>query len=108
MKKNSNSTTNANTYLKNKINNLISNKKNVDNEDIVTLSEKLYEKGYSGNQIADFIDSLSVIDTKEKYIILFVFNKLKKELKNEKIIIFSLLSLILFRSNDDLENISFM
>jgi DNA polymerase III delta prime subunit len=108
LKKNSNSTTNANTYLKNKINNLISNKKNVDNEDIVTLSEKLYEKGYSGNQIADFIDSLSVIDTKEKYIILFVFNKLKKELKNEKIIIFSLLSLILFRSNDDLENISFM
>ena len=33
---------------------------------------------------------------------------MKKELKNEKTIIFSLLSLILFRSNDNLENISFM
>ena len=93
-------------FLKNKINNFISKKK--DNDEIVTLSEKLYEKGYSGKHLADFIDSSTLIEVTEKYNILFIFNKMKKELKNEKTIIFSLLSLILFRSNDNLENISFM
>jgi len=97
---------NKNIFLKNKINNFISKKK--DNDDIVTLSEKLYEKGYSGKHLADFIDSSTLIEVTEKYNILFIFNKMKKELKNEKTIIFSLLSLILFRSNDNLENISFM
>ena len=51
---------------------------------------------------------MSILENKYKFPILFTYNKIKKDLKNEKLIIFSLLSLILFRFNNDLENISFM
>lgn len=97
---------NKSTYLKKKLSELI--KDNLVKEDIINLSETLYEKGYSGNQIMDYIDNTSSIDNKYKFIILFLYNKIKKDIKNEKLIIFSLLSLILFRFNSNLENISFM
>tara|TARA_Y100000992_G_scaffold51816_1_gene30707 strand:- start:3636 stop:4271 length:636 start_codon:yes stop_codon:yes gene_type:complete len=97
---------NKSTYLKKKLGELI--KDNLVKEDIINLSETLYEKGYSGNQIMDYIDNTSSIDNKYKFTILFLYNKIKKDIKNEKLIIFSLLSLILFRFNSNLENISFM
>lgn len=95
-------------FLKTKLLELISDKNNLEKQNISDLSDHLYEKGYSAKNIADYIEYSSIIKNEEKYKILFVFHKIKKELKNEKLIIFSILCLILFRSNDDLENISFM
>lgn len=94
----------SNNYLKKTICSLL--KDNLEKQDIVNLSNNLYEKGYSGIHIANYIESIQSLT--EKYKILFLFNKIKKEIKNEKLIIFVLLSLIIFRSNEDLENISFM
>jgi DNA polymerase III delta prime subunit len=96
---------NKNNFLKNKISNLIT-KGSLDN--LIDLSNLLYEKGFSAKHIADLIENSNLIQIEEKSIVLFTFNKIKKEFKNEKLNIFSLLSLILFRSNDTLENISFM
>lgn len=106
---NSNSET-SNNFLKKKLSGLISNKNNSleKNDNLTKLSETLYEKGYSAKHIADYIEYNSNLKEDLKYVILFTYNKIKKELKNEKIIIFSLLSLILFRFNHNLENISFM
>ena len=97
---------NKNSFLKKKISDLL--KDNLVKEDIIILSETLYEKGYSGNQIIEYLETLSSLDNKCKFIILFTYNKIKKDVKNEKLIIFSLLSLILFRFKSNLENISFM
>ena len=99
---------NKNNFLKKKITDIIKNNKVDKKENIINLSETLYEKGYSAKQIVDYIDNTSVLENKDKFTILFTYNKIKKDLKNEKLVIFSLLSLILFRFNNDLENISFM
>ena len=99
---------NKNTFLKKKITELIKNDSNLEKENIISLSETFYEKGYSAKQIVDYIEHVSILENKHKFTILFTYNKIKKDLKNEKLIIFSLLSLILFRFNNDLENISFM
>ena len=99
---------NKNSFLKKKITELIKNDSNLEKENIINLSETFYEKGYSAKQIVDYIEHISILENKHKFAILFTYKKIKKDLKNEKLIIFSLSSLILFRFNNDLENISFM
>lgn len=75
---------------------------------MMDLSNKLYEKGYSGLDIMSYIDSCKDIDELKKYQMLLVFNKIKKDFRNEKLFILFILNFMLLRSNDDLENISFM
>jgi DNA polymerase III delta prime subunit len=77
------------------------------------LSVKLYEKGYSGNDLIKYIENAENIGGKTqdeiyKYQILITFNKIKKEIRNEKILLFFLLKFLFLRSEIDLENITIM
>jgi hypothetical protein len=72
------------------------------------LANKCYEKGYSGLDLMNYIANCKDIDDLKKYKMLLVFNKIKKDFRNEKLFIVFILNFMLLRSNDDLENISFM
>ena len=48
------------------------------------------------------------LNADKKYEILFAFNKIKKEFRNEKLLIMFLLHFIFISSDVSLENISFM
>ena len=75
--------------------------------DLFKLTEKLYNKAYSGLDLINYIEN-SLEDNKNKYKLLIIFQKFKKEFRNEKTCILFLLNYIYFRSNDNLENIAFM
>jgi hypothetical protein len=75
---------------------------------LMDLATKCYEKGYSGLDLMNYIANCKDIDELKKYKMLLVFNKIKKDFRNEKLFILFILNFMLLRSNDDLENISFM
>jgi len=77
-------------------------------QDLMELANKLYEKGYSGLDLMKYIEQLPMSDAMKKYQMLLVFNKIKKEFRNEKLFILFILNFLLLRSDYDLENISFM
>ena len=77
---------------------------------IFDLSIQLYEKGYSGLDLMNFIekDTIMLDDLERKYHLLLFLQKIKKDIRNEKMFILFILHFLLFRSEEDLENISFM
>ena len=75
--------------------------------ELFDLIETLYSKAFSALDIIKYIESKEE-DCIEKYRLLLTFQKIKKEFRNEKILMLFLLNFIYFRSNDYLENISFM
>jgi hypothetical protein len=79
----------------------------------VEFSLKLYEKGYSGLDIIELLErnmiKTDIIDKPDKkFEFLITFNKIRKEFRNEKILILFILHFIFLSSDYDLENISFM
>ena len=74
---------------------------------IMEIANKLYEKGYSGLDLMKYIEQNKFINESKKYQLLLVFNKIKKEFRNEKLFMFFILN-FMFRSDYDLENISFI
>ena len=86
----------------------INNKSECDYNEIINLSNTLYEKGYSGLDIIKYIEHDNVMNEINKYQILLVVNKIKKEFRNEKLFMLFILNFMLLRSDYDLENISFM
>ena len=85
-------------YLKKKINNI----KNI--TQIIELSSEFYEKGLSGLDLINYITT-TYSDSIEKYKLLITIQKVKKELKNEKLFILFILNSMFFRSESYLENI---
>jgi DNA polymerase III delta prime subunit len=75
---------------------------------MLELVTKLYERGYSGLDLMKYIEQLKTLDDLKKYQMLLVFNKVKKEFRNEKLFLLFILNFLLLRSEYDLENISFM
>ena len=75
---------------------------------LMELANKLYEKGYSGLDLMKYIEQTKMNDDMKKYQMLLVFNKIKREFRNEKLFILFILNFLLLRSDYDLENISFM
>jgi hypothetical protein len=72
-------------------------------------ANECYEKGYSGLDLMTYLDNnCKDIDDIKKYQMLLIFNKIKKDFRNEKLFILFILNFMLLRSNVDLENISFM
>ena len=71
------------------------------------VSTKFYEKGYSALDLLTVIEMLEMDETK-KYKILLIINKVKREFRNEKLLIMYILYLLF--SNETLynENISFI
>jgi hypothetical protein len=81
--------------------------------ELIQFSNKLYEKGYSGLDLMQVIEKPSSIKinnlTEEKrYELLFAFNKVRREFRNEKILILFILNFLFLSLEYNLENISFM
>jgi len=100
---NANANSNANTKYKNE--NII--KKNSD------FSVKLYEKGYNGLDLIALIErnmftSKNILTNEKRIEFLITFNKIRKEFRNEKILILFILHFMFLSSEYNLENISFM
>ena len=74
---------------------------------IVKTSTNLYEKGYSGLDIINYLED-SKLEDERKYLLLLLFDKVKGEFRNEKLLILFMLNYIFIRSDIDLENVSFM
>lgn len=87
-------------------------KKNANAIDIMTFSSKVYEKGYSGMDIIKLIENSKTnflnIELSKKYELLTAFNKVKSEIRNEKLLIFFILNFLILSLDVSLENISFM
>lgn len=91
-----------------------SNSNNDSNDDnlikLSNITNNLYDKGYSGLDIIIFLDNLNenTFNDINKFEMILLFNKVKKDFRNEKLFILFILNFILLRSEYDLENISFM
>jgi len=75
---------------------------------ILTLSVLLYEQGYSALDVIDFIHTYPRMIELKRYELLIMFDKVRKEFRNEKLLLLYLLHFIVFRCKMSLENISFM
>jgi GTPase SAR1 family protein len=75
---------------------------------ILDLSVLLYEQGYSALDIINFIHTYPNMIELKRYELLIMFDKVRKEFRNEKLLILYLLHFIVFRCKMSLENISFM
>ena len=81
--------------------------KKISYNDILSLANKLYERGYSGLDLINYLEHSNIEDRK-KYQMLICFTKIRKEFRNEKLLMLFMLNFILLRYDFDLENISFM
>ena len=80
-------------------------------DELITECTKLYEKGYSGLDIIALIENQNnypEISLEKRYELLFAFNKVRKEFRNEKILILFILNFTFLNNTYNLENISFM
>ena len=81
-------------------------------EDLMILCTKLYEKGYSALDILSLLENQKFLDTtintEKRYELLICFNRIRREFRNEKLLILFILNFIFLSSELSLENISFM
>ena len=75
------------------------------NMDIFSLADKLYERSYSCLDIANYIEQ-NISDDLYEFEVLIYFNKMKSEIREERIMIYSILMLYILRLEPDLENIT--
>lgn len=104
---------NINKKLKSKENNnslkkIIKDIKNPNYNELIILSNKIYEMGYSGKDIIEYIHKNKLLDQVNNAEKVLVFDKIKKDFRNEKLFILFILNFLFIRSNDSLENVSFM
>jgi replication-associated recombination protein RarA len=78
--------------------------------ELIEMCTKFYEKGYNSLDIIKYIEMspLQRISEEQKYDFMITFNKIRKEFRNEKLLMLFILHFFLFRNNMTLENISFM
>jgi len=78
---------------------------------VMDLSNKLYEKGYSGLDIIQLLENhknfTDICDCK-RYELLISFNKVRKEFRNEKLLLFFMMNFLLLDLDYNLQNISLM
>jgi DNA polymerase III delta prime subunit len=88
---------------------IIKNKASIDESNILDFSNKIYEKGYSALDITKLIeDDIIVMNEEQKYSMLLTFNKIKKEFRNEKLLITFVLNFVFVDPECNLENMSFI
>jgi len=80
--------------------------------DLILLSNKLYEKAYSAIDIMELLGNTGfledVLSTERRYELLMCFNRVKKEFRNEKLLMLFIFHFLFLSSEVSLENISFM
>jgi DNA polymerase III delta prime subunit len=86
--------------------------KKISLEDLTNLCIKLYEKGYSALDILSLLENPKFLDnfisSEKRYELLICFNRVRREFRNEKILILFILNFVFLSSELSLENISFM
>ena len=87
-------------------------KKNITLNDLMLLCTKLYEKAYSALDIIHLLKNTkfleTTITTEKRYELLVCFDRVRKEFRNEKLLILFILNFTFLSSELSLENISFM
>lgn len=86
---------------------LRSNDETINSIDIINLTNKLYNLAFSGDLLIQYIKN-NIENNINKYNFLLLIESIKKEIRDEKLIIFVCLNFIYFRYNIDLENILFI
>lgn len=101
---------NRNEWLKKELVKIVNKKINI--ADLMQLCNKLYEKSYSGIDILHLLENHKFLETElnleKRYELLITFNKVRKEFRNEKLLILFILNFVFLSSELSLENISFM
>jgi len=81
-------------------------------EDLMSLCTKIYEKGYSALDILTLLENNKFLESSitiyKRYELLICFNRVRREFRNEKLLILFILNFIFLSSELCLENISFM
>jgi len=89
-----------------------SNQNKITMQELLDFSLKIYEKSYSAIDIIELLEtnklSVAKITNEKKYELLITFNKVKKEFRNEKLLILFILNFLFMSLELSLENISFM
>jgi GTPase SAR1 family protein len=78
---------------------------------LITHSLKLYEKGYCAMDIIELLETNKLIHkltNEKKYELLIAYNKVRKEFRNEKLLMLFIFNFLFLSSELSLENISFM
>jgi DNA polymerase III delta prime subunit len=76
---------------------------------LLEFTDKLYEKGFSGLDLMEYIkESTLNLTSLQKTTMLVTFHKVKKDFRNEKLFILFILNFMLIRLDSVLENVSFM
>jgi len=75
---------------------------------ILDLSVLLYEQGYCALDVIEFVHLYPGMIELRRYELLIMFDKVRKEFRNEKLLLLFFLHFIVFRCKMSLENISFM
>jgi hypothetical protein len=87
-------------------------KKNTKLDDLMKISTKLYEKGYSALDVLNLLENpcmfTDIMDDKKRYELIICFNNVRREFRNEKLLFLFILNFIFLSSELSLENISFM
>jgi DNA polymerase III delta prime subunit len=97
-------------WLKKELQKLVNKKITI--EELISLCNKLYEKAYSSLDILNLLENTNflenIITIEKKYECLLCFNRIRKEFRNEKLLILFILNFLFLSSEVPLENISFM
>jgi DNA polymerase III delta prime subunit len=97
-------------WLKRELTKSVNKKTNL--EDLMLLCTKLYEKAYSALDIINLLENTnfleSILSIEKRYELLICFNRVRKEFRNEKLLILFMLNFVFLSSELSLENISFM
>jgi hypothetical protein len=77
---------------------------------IIRLAHDLHERAYSSTDLLRWLETRpeSELPSEQKCEKLLAFQKVRHEFRNERLLMLFMLHFMLFRSNDSLENISFM
>ncbi len=75
---------------------------------VMAFANKMYEKCYSGLDLLAYIEQCSNIPQDKRYGLLIMLHKVKKDFRNEKLFIAFIINYLLIRSDEPLENVSFM
>ena len=94
-------------WLKTELEKHMSNK--ISETSLLTFVTKLYEKAYSALDVIQLLeDGCIKAPNGKQYELLIAFNKVRKEFRNEKLLLLFVLNFIYLDNKIVLENISFM
>lgn len=97
-------------YLKKELDKLNTNT-NIDPSVLIAIITKLYEKSYCALDIIVLLEDTTFLPNllnNKRSELLISFNKVRKEFRNEKLLLLFVLNFLYLSSNESLENISFM